>query len=361
MKIGPTRIQTPNYVSIRKTYLEEVVLPLLQPIINDTTPTEKHYTIANKHLCLRFYSQELAKNLAPALAHLETSRTVNVDLLVHLWDSESTQTELPSPLSDARYLDSQVTDVRKIITDAFQGVYLHGEESITLYDQAAHVAYFWVHDARILPSWVSAAPIRTLLHWFLPESHIHLIHGAVVGYGGRAALLTAKGGSGKSTTALACLLSGMTYLADDYVGIDSPHETRAWSLYNSVKVTPESLDRFPSLTKHAHPKEGDKSTLYLAPLFPKQILLSATLNAILIPMIKRTSKTVITPASKMQAMLALMPTTLFQLPLAGTDKVDFLKKVIAKLPCSFLELSEDSAEATTVIKAFLAQETDKIS
>jgi hypothetical protein len=66
-------------------------------------------------------------------------------------------------------------------------------------------------------------------------------------------------------------------------------------------------------------------------------------------------KTTIVPATKTQALLALVPTTLFQLPLAESNKVETLKQIIAQLPCYTVRLSRESDEVATVIDTFLAQ------
>ncbi|MBY0376733.1 hypothetical protein K2P96_02050, partial [Patescibacteria group bacterium] len=241
--------------------------------------------------------------------------------------------------------------------DNFMGVYLFGEETLNLYDAAHNMAYFWARDAESLPDWISAAPIRTILHWFLSRHAIHLVHGATVGINGKAILLGAKGGSGKSTTSLSSLLAGMDYLADDYVAVETGN-SKAYSLYNSVKITPDTLEKFPELKEKIWNQktfggelDNGKAIVFLSKFFPNQIKDTAKLTAIFIPVIKKETR--IVEATKIDTMLALAPTILFQLPLAHRDKINELKEIIERIPCYFLELGPDIRHVPEVIKDFL--------
>ncbi len=252
----------------------------------------------------------------------------------------------------------QDTNTKRVNQKEFFGVYLHGEETFNLYDSAKKVAYFFTEDAERLPEWVSAAPLRTILNWFLSENKIHLIHGATIGTDDKAVLLSAKGGSGKSTTALSCLLSGMDYLADDYIGVKFGESILALNLYNSVKIVPEQMEIFPELKEKIWNTESfrgqvdkGKAIVFLGEILPKQIKKVMPLTAILIPRIRKSTR--IVPASRLEAMLALVPTTLFQLPLVNSNKIEELKEIIEKLPCYFLELGPEIREIPNVIKDFI--------
>jgi len=67
------------------------------------------------------------------------------------------------------------------------------------------------------------------------------MHGAAVSLNGKSILLTAKGGSGKSTTALSCFFAGMSYLGDDYVTVKSGDVITTHSIYSSTKLFPDVL------------------------------------------------------------------------------------------------------------------------
>jgi hypothetical protein len=207
-----------------------------------------------------------------------------------------------------------------------------------------------------MPDWSLGAPFRTILHWFLNDKGIYFFHGAVVGHQGKSVLLTAKSGSGKSTTSLASLLAGMDYVGDDYIAITQDDHTIAHSLYSSAKVTRAGLRLFPELLPYVwNPnfEEREKAVLFLSDCFKNQIQASLPLSALLIPKITG-GATQIVPVSKTEALLAAAPTTLLQLPLAETEKLGVLRKIIESIPCYVLELGPDIRGIPDVIKTFLS-------
>ncbi len=347
-----SQIATLNYASVRKAYFTDVFLVAFDRVSRIVTPIEKTYRVAGRTLRLRFYGDAFVERLGRALAHHEVAAADTADLVVSLWDSTRVAA-FASPWSDLAYRFDAETDARQENADGFKGAYLGGEESLSFYDSESKVAHFWTRDAAELPPWVSAAPIRTILHWFLSDRNMNLVHGAVVGTGTASALLTAKGGSGKSTTALSCLLAGMEYLGDDYVAVQSGETVVTHSLYASAKVSPDRVPAFDAVRSHVWDNEGEKSIVFLSESFPKQLPASAPLSAVLIPTIAHLERTEIVPAGKMETLLALVPTTLMQLPLAGTDTVARLREIVARVPCFSLRLGRDSREAALAIKGFL--------
>lgn len=363
MKDSSTHIITNNYIRVKRKYFEEIIAPVLGDIVSKIEPIKKTYFIAGKTICLLFYSKILYEKMNKALIHNEEDKINIPDLTVCLWDSVSTNTHMVLPWKNGlSYTYIQEINTKTTNDNSFLGVYLNGEETLNLYDEKNNTAYFWINNALDLPFWIIASPLRSIFNWFFSKNNIHLIHGAVVGLNGKSVLLTAKGGSGKSTTALACLFAGMDYLGDDYITLESGDIIMSHSLFNSVKVFPQSLNKFSLLKEkvwnkdNIDTKEG-KAIVFLSELFPNQIIRTASLHAILIPVIKNTQKTKIVKASKLQTMLAMIPTTLFQLSLTKSNKIAELKSIIEKTPCYFLELGYNLDEIPEVIKSFLSYES----
>jgi hypothetical protein len=363
MKKQSEHIVTKNLVSLKKKYFEDIVKPVFNKMQENTRPIIKTYNIAGKTICFRFYSELLAQNLSRAISHNEINLTGSSGLTINVWDSASTGTTFAPPWINEDYTFEAEVNTKKSINDSFLGIYMVFEQTLSFYDKETKCAWFWVNDARELPYWVTAAPVRTILHWLLSESDIHLLHGAVIGLKEQSILLAARGGSGKSTTALSCLLSGMNYLGDDYVGIELNGGAIAHCLYNSGKVDANCLKNFPELQGKVWNKDNldnEKAVVFLADLFPEQVISKAKVQAIMIPVIKNSNKTRIVPAAKMQAMLAIAPTTLFQLPFAGTNFVEELKAIIEVIPCYFLELGTNISEIPVIIKSFFNEQQVKL-
>lgn len=350
------RILTKNLIGIRKRYLDEVFRPAHDSLRARAAPIVEHVSIAGMHICLTFWSPRLRQKLAPALAHATCDPILRPALTIHLWDSASTGVPLALPYKNPAYVLDAGPDERVHIADGFLGTYVPGEEFMNLYDTREGVAYFWVPDADTVQGWLAAAPARTLFHWFLGGRGMQLVHAACVGSDGRAVLLAAKSGSGKSTTALACVRAGMEYLADDYVVVDVEN-AEAHSLYSSLKVAPERADAIPELAGKSillSPTEK-KQVVFLGEAFSERIRPSAKLAALMVPVIGKAAETGIVPAKKRDALLALAPTTLFQLPLAREDSFSALADLVKGLPCYFLMLGPDPDEVPARIRAFLEE------
>ncbi len=63
-----------------------------------------------------------------------------------------------------------------------------------------------------------------------------LLHSACVGVDGKGVLLSARGGGGKSTLAVSCLLGGFDFVADDYVLVNKEGPLKAMPLYRTVSL-----------------------------------------------------------------------------------------------------------------------------
>jgi hypothetical protein len=179
------------------------------------------------------------------------------------------------------------------------------------------------------------------------------IHAAAVGDREGAILLVGKGGSGKSTTSLACLDWGMEYLGDDYCVLSNDSGLRVHSLYASAKLCEAAWNQFPSLHSLRRESGAEKDALYLNEKLLSQMPLERAVKAIFIPQIQDRAETQLQPASFAAALKAIAPTTLFQL--AGTDHITFhtLAHWLKPLPCYFLQLGQDMKKVPKVIGDFL--------
>jgi hypothetical protein len=359
----PSHIVTNKHLRITKKYFNEEVLPVINSITSSVSPVRKTYDIAGKAICMKFYSEKLLEKMSKALIHIEKEAAGSPDLTICIWDSITTNTHLPSPwVNDAEYTYPREVNAKKINRDSFLGIYLHGEETLNLYDEENNTAYFWIYNADRLPYRLSASPFRSILNWFLSKERVHLMHGAVVSLKGKSILLTAKGGAGKSTTALSCFFAGMSYLGDDYVTVKSGDVITTHSIFNSAKLFRQSFhDTFPALKEkiwngNGTDKENEKVIVFLSESYPQHVIREARLHAIMIPVIKDVEETKIVPASKLQAMISMIPATLFQLSVTKSDKMAELRSIVERTPCYFLELGHDINGVGETVKSFLLNE-----
>jgi hypothetical protein len=360
---SPAHIVTPRHQRITHEYFKNEVLPVFNNICDSIVPIRRTYDIAGNIICMNFYSPKLYDKLHKAFGHIAVDSECFPHLTIGIWDSVSTNTQLSMPWKkEAEYIHPRQAHSKMLIQDSFLGTYLRGEGSLNLYDETNNSAYFWVHNADCLPYRLSASPLRSILNWFLSKKGFHLIHGAVVCLDGKSILITAKGGTGKSTAALSCFLSGMSFLGDDMVLLKYDEVITTHSIFNSAKLFLESFHHsFPELkdklwNESRTDMENEKVIVFLSEFFPQKVIKSAPLYAIMIPFIKNVENTRIIPAGKMQTMISMIPTSLFQVSFSQSNIMAELRSIVEKTPCYFLELGSDFKGIAKTIQSFLSHE-----
>jgi hypothetical protein len=206
-------------------------------------------------------------------------------------------------------------------------------------DNASHT---WLPSIVQLPTWATAAPFRIVLSWLCNLHGMQIVHGAGISIDNKAVLLAGKGGSGKSTTALACALAGWAYLGDDYCAVE-PAAGKIHLVYRTAKVTTATVTLLPSLAAWVpNPEQTivEKETIFLE-ADHVSLLPSAELSAILLPHIgvERVSK--IYPATRYEAIRAILPNTVMQLMGGTTATPRLIMQLAHSLPAFHLSLGTD--------------------
>jgi hypothetical protein len=170
-------------------------------------------------------------------------------------------------------------------------------------------------------------------------------------------LLAGKGGVGKSTTALACLASSLLYAGDDYVLLSAGEQPQIHSIYNSAKLGADDIHRFPHLVpaiSNHHALGAEKAILFLHDHLPHKMARRLALRAVLLPSVTGKPETRLRPASSAAGLLALAPSSLFQLPGTGPDSFQIIAQVARQVPCYVLQLGTDMAMIPSTIEGLLA-------
>lgn len=187
------------------------------------------------------------------------------------------------------------------------------------------------------------------------------MHAGCIGNGQHSLLLVGKGGSGKSTTALLCLIGGLYYLSDDYILVDiNQEEIMAYSIFCSGKLHADHLKKIDelknmNLTHQTGKQQKDKPVMYLNDLDKHRILTKSALKAIVTPVITKKNGSSVKPLSSFEALKALAPSTLLQLNLG--DKGDFAKMgdLTRKLPCFKLEVGNNLESIAPTVEQLLSK------
>jgi len=240
---------------------------------NRTGDIEFFCQIAGTTIRLCFAGPALVPHVRPALEHLRTSPVDAPDVTLCLWDSASTGIPSPPPIC-AHSAFTDRGDVWGFYSDRIKTAFHWSDYSVNILDLKSGVGVYWVEDAAAQPYWATSAPLRTLLHWHFERHGCQLVHAAAVGTAEGAVLISGKGGTGKSTTALSCLNAGFHYLGDDYVVIRSGNNPTVSSLYCTARLNPDHVVRFPGfreLVSNTEKLDEEKAVIFLHPSFAGQI------------------------------------------------------------------------------------------
>lgn len=313
---------------------------------------ELDHRIGGGLLRLRFAGPALVNQVAPAIAHLAVAPTANrPDLTVCVWDSRSSRSEMPAPPwpTDASVVRREV---RGLQSDEIRCTFDVDAGILCLFDRERKLALYWTRDAGATPWYERAAPLLAILNGWLAGLRRQIVHAAAVGVDGRGVLLAGRGGSGKSTTAIACLAAGMSYASDDYCLMSGETNPAAFSLYSTAKLDTDSMRRLPELAAEAtpaKPTDGEKAVLFLHPAFADRIA-SFPIRAILLPRVTGRPKSAVRRASAAEALRGLAPSTVLQLNGAGQTALAAMAEWVRAVPCHHLELGVDLAEVVATVR-----------
>lgn len=319
---------------------------------------DRYYTIGGYTVRLRFAGPALVPFITPALEHLAASADMTrADLTICLWDSVSTFTSMPPcPWERDDYMARG--EVRGFSNARTHTAVSGDVGAVSMLDETENLGVFWIRDACHVPTYERGAPLRTIIHWWMRQHGRLLVHAGAVGPHEGGVLLAGKGGSGKSTAALASLVYGWRYAGDDYCLLASNGVPYVYSLYNSAKLNVTHLKNFPiMLPAISNPEElaSEKALLYLYQHQPISLISGLPVRVILLPRVTGRPETVVTPAAPTAALQALGPSSLFQLPGTGQSEFRALADLVRKVPCYHLELGTELERIPETIMKVLLQ------
>lgn len=319
--------------------------------------------VAGTVVRLVFAGPSLEQLMLPAVAHLKIAPVAEPGVTFHIWDSASSGLDnLPPPCPWSCFTDRG--DIWGFHSTRFRSAFHWIECTLNLMDMETNTGVFWIRHPSDLPYWTKSSPFRTLFHWWMEKNGGQLIHAAAVGGPDGAVLITGKGGVGKSTTSLACVMAGLHYVADDYLVVTLDPKPLAHSLYNTAKLNPDQAERFPELAQMivgGPARDGEKIVMSLLPERAGQVVPSLPLRAVLTPSFGKKAETEFAPAEITTLQAAAAFTTLSQLPHAGRRTVDFINRMVEVLPGLEMLLGHDVARVPEGIVRLLSLSDEQLN
>lgn len=304
---------------------------------------EHRFLVAEQPVTFRFAGGRLVEDLTASFAHLPTHDDSG-GLTVNCWVADPDD-ELP-PLPQEAFPE---TSLARRVDPADASLRTHYDwegRTILVHDLDTATAWRCCADPDLIPWWERAAPLRMSLAWHLDQNGSSFLHGAAVTRAEDAALIVGPGGSGKSTTALSCLLAGFGYLGDDYC-VSSADGERVHSVYGSAKLAPVGLDAvegFETLRADADDMigtHGEKLVVWPNRVLADRMVASARIRAVVAPTVGTTTDSHLEPISPGVALAALAPSTILQLPGIGSLSLEHMAALTTAVPCWGLTLGSD--------------------
>lgn len=317
----------------------------------------RFYSIGGYTIRLHFAGQALEQFITPALEHLSTQQCSAPSLTICLWDSESTKTSMPPPpwTVDDYSARGEVRDYN----DNYIFTACHkGSGALSILNLDTNVAIWWIRSSSNVPFYESGSPLLTILHWWLQLQGRQVVHAGAVGTPEGGVLLVGKGGSGKSTTTIACLNSELFYTGDDYCILATLPAPYVFSLYSSGKLHSDHIKKFPHLLpiiSNADSLDTEKPLLFLNQYYPFKMIKGFPIRAIFLPRVTGQPDTTLVSTSTVEGLKALAPSTLFQLSFATKAAFFQIANFIKQVPCYNLNLGTEIDRIPEVILRFLSK------
>lgn len=309
--------------------------------------------VAGTRIRLAFSGTVLRESLFGAVSHREVPASEPPDVTLYVWDSASTGVAMiPAPVP--RYCFTERGDIWTFRSRRIRSAFLYSEYSLNLFDHETNTGLCWFRSADALPYWTQASPFRALFHWIFSARGAQLIHAASVAGPDGGVLIAGRGGTGKSTTALSCAMSGFSYIGDDYVLLTGGGEVRAHSLYRTAKIEPSSMARFSRFAPRILGEGAVAGPVKAVAALDGGLALEAPVRAVLHPVFGAARETQFADAGAAQLLAAATLTTLAQLPHAGRETVEFIERQLLRVDCAKMILGQDWAGVPGAIAALLA-------
>lgn len=263
------------------------------------------------------------------------------DFQLYCWETDSVDIQVPSNLLNWEEIDPYNGQL-KGLPNGLIGVKNTNERSFIWIDKAKKTIFYILENIRFITHNELVAPFRSIFHLWYEDSPYFMCHAAGIAVNDQGILLTAKGGSGKSTSSLACIQNGLNYSGDDFLLVDSK-KCIAYSLYNVAKLDIPQFEMFPELKPHIENIEStprEKGQVFLNKLFPDQMCLKFQIKALLIPVFSKGLETNLFKCSKGEAIKALVPSSIWIMrgaPSSANKMIQFIQQ----LDCQVLSTGTD--------------------
>jgi hypothetical protein len=338
-----------------ESYFRETEDAFSRAVANAGGRREFFFELAGIKFCLQSAGETLLPRITGTLAHLEVWDDAPVDFTICCWDDNATMAELPMP---TRWMLNQAAfcNIGSLTNQRFRTFYVDWLRNLSCIDLESNIAYCCYEDAEPLLMCEVSGPFRAIFNTILNRKGMQLVHASAVGTSRGTVIFAGPPGSGKSTLSVLCLREGLLYQSDDLCILSAGEQPRSLSLYNIAKLREDSLPRFESLRpilSHFQEDDEKKAYFYVHQHFPSQLLKEAPVRALVLPRINHESVSRLERASPVEAMRAVIPWTIKEIPKSDTLGDKIMLQALARLPSHHLILGQDDRQNLDLIRRLL--------
>lgn len=318
-------------------------------------PVWNSFRIAGFNIRIGCLNEKMASLIYPALSHLQSLLIAPQcsDLTIYVVDQQS----MPRPLKLLSGYQTTIAtrgEIPHLCNSQIISIYNHHDGAFNLIHLKKNIAIYWVRSTNHMPWWIAGSPLQRIIACWMRQHGLELTHTAAIGNSRSAVLLAGKSGSGKSTLTLSCVESGLFYLSEDYCLISASERPSVYSVYNSIKITQNTINHFPYLEKNSvnlHRQKHEKALLFQNQIQPKSICFERPINAVVALTVGE--KINLKKCHPSVAVLALSASTVLQLSSSLRETVSHFKSVCLKNPCYQLTLGPSFEKNVSAIKQLL--------
>ena len=309
------------------------------------------FDVAGITIRARLHHESLVLPFLSAISHLSVSLAdagLDDGYVIDIWDSFHSGVQFPRFHHD---IDDVMPrgEVPAYSGEGISFAYFAHARMVQILNQSKKHGIVALINAKALPAFELACPLRGILSWVLRHNGMAMIHSAALAdEDGNAHLIIGNSGAGKSTTAISCLLAGMRYIGDDLCALGQGADGLIYvhSLYSSGKTYRSEWKYLPPLKKLTLPPglridEFHKEIYFFShdEQLKTQLCRSGQLQTIFVPCKDGSVKA---PFPTVASLISLtMGSTRELLPDAGFEGLTILSKAFRQAQVMPLPLSDD--------------------
>lgn len=182
--------------------------------------------------------------------------------------------------------------------------------------------------------WESGSPLRNFIHWGASAA-VRFCHAGTLGRDGRGLLLAGGGGAGKSGTTLAGIAAGLTTVGDDYCLVTLGATVEAFPIFRILKQDPDGVRRVfgpDAGARFGATNWQGKWEIHASELNRTPFVERLEIKAIVLPKVAGAARSTIRAVPAAQAMRAVLPSNILQLPDGEAEGVRFTADLCRRLP-----------------------------